>query len=106
MAGFVEVSVDHACAVFDAGSFDDVEDGGAVDTEVLGYPIDRGAGGVAGENFARFVIVQAMLDLSRSGSSSGWAITSVTSNDLTKFGYGVVVGVPAQELHSRQSDVP
>ncbi len=49
LAGFVEVLEDEVAASWKTGATDVFHDGGACNTEVVGYPIDRGATAVVGE---------------------------------------------------------
>ncbi len=57
LAGFFEMRVDRSPSSRHTLAFDDVQRGGAVDAEVVGYPIDWGAGAVGREQFAYLVRV-------------------------------------------------
>jgi hypothetical protein len=58
------------------GSFEDVHDGAATNVELCCQLVDRGADGVGRDQFSDFVRIESMLDLMRSGRSSGWAIAA------------------------------
>ena len=47
------------------------------------------------------VACQTMLHLPRPGRPSGWAVPPLTSDNLTKSGHDVLVGIPAHQLHFR-----
>ena len=102
MAGFIKSVEDEVAAPWGAGSFDVFHDGCAADLELGCQVSDSGAGAVAVEELVHFFGCQAVLGLfvgERSGSSTGWAISALTSENLTNTGQDVGVGVTAQELH-------
>ena len=100
---FFEMLADEVPPPRGAGPFDVLHDCGASDAELGGQLLDLDAGAVALEQLVDFFSLEAVLNLflaKRSGSSSGWATRLLTSENLTKMGHDVVVGVTTQELHS------
>jgi hypothetical protein len=101
---FVERIVHAAVAALDTSATDGVEHRGSVHSEVTGYPSDRGARFVAGEQFAHFGFGQAVLFLAeRWDGSTGRSITPATSEDALQTGHDVRVGIASHHLHTRSA---
>jgi len=69
------------------------------ESEHLGQIVDHHATFVRRQQLSEFLVVEPPLELPRSGSSSGWMVALRTSENASKRGHVVVVGVTAHQLH-------
>jgi hypothetical protein len=77
-----------------------LHDGRSADVKLRRQGVDPLALCVELDESLHFVSSEAMLDLAeRSGSSSGWVVALLTSENALKRGHVVVVGVTAHQLH-------
>lgn len=78
-----------------------VHDRGAVDTEFGGEFSDRETCETTLNQLIDLRVVQTPLELSRPVGSSGYLVTTLTSDDGAQVGHVVLVGVTAQQLHQK-----
>ena len=101
LPGFFDAVLEEVAAPWGAGPFNVCHDGRSTDVEPGRQRVDELALAVLLNESLHFVCAEAMVELAdRSGSSSGWLIAVLTTENVLKCGHVVVVGVTAHQLHS------